>query len=67
MVKVTYVDDGGVEGATIELDDFTVQILYSGIAEKLEKASTEVHPCQPYELSREERQRRARILHRINA
>jgi hypothetical protein len=67
MVKVTYVDDSGVEGATIELDDFTVQILYSGIAEKLEKASTEVHPSQPYEMSREERQRRARILHRINA
>jgi hypothetical protein len=67
MVKVTHVDDSGVEGATIELDDFAVQILYSGIAEKLEEASTEVRPSPQCELSKEERQRRARILHRINA
>ena len=67
MVKVMHVDDSGAEVATIELDDFTVKILYSGIAEKLEEASTEVRPSQQFELSREERQRRARILHRINA
>jgi hypothetical protein len=67
MVKVTHVDDSGAEVATIELDDFTVQILYSGIAEMLEEASTEVHASPQFGLSAEERQRRARILHRINA
>ena len=62
MVKVMHVDDSGAEVATIELDDFTVKILYSGIAEKLEEASTEVRPSQQFELSREELARDYRRL-----
>jgi hypothetical protein len=54
MVNVTRVDDIGAEVATIELDDFTVEVLCSGIAEKLDKASTELRPSQQFELSREE-------------
>jgi len=62
MVKVMHVDDSGAEVATIELDDFTVKILYSGIAAKLEEASTEVRPSQQFELSREELARDYRRL-----
>jgi hypothetical protein len=62
MVKVMHVDDSGAEVATIELDDFTVKVLYSGIAEKLEEASTEVRPSQQFELSREELARDYRRL-----
>jgi hypothetical protein len=62
MVKVMHVDDSGAEVATIELDDFTVKVLYSGIAENLEEASTEVRPSQQFELSREELARDYRRL-----
>jgi len=62
MVKVMHVDDSGAEVATIELDDFTVKVLYSGIAENLEEASTGVRPSQQFELSREELARDYRRL-----
>jgi hypothetical protein len=54
MVNVTRVGDIGAEVATIELEDFSVDDLHSGIAEKLEKESTELRPSQQFELSREE-------------
>ena len=62
MVNVTRVDDNGVESATIELDDFTARILHSGMAEKLEEASSEERPSQQFELSREELARDYRRL-----
>jgi hypothetical protein len=62
VVRVTRVNDSGAEVATIELDDFFGKILYSGIAEKLEKASTEACPSQQFELSREELARDYRRL-----
>jgi len=35
MVKVIRVDDAGTEIAAIEVDDFIIEIIYSGIAEML--------------------------------
>ena len=54
MVRVACVDDSRAEGPAIELDEFSHNSLYSGIAEKLEEAFTEVRPSQQFELSREE-------------
>ena len=68
MVKIVHVDDNGAEMAAIELDEFTVEILYSGIAKMLQDAaSTRPHPSPPIERTREARQRRNRILTRIQA
>jgi len=67
MVRVTQIDASGNEQATVELDDFTVEILYSGIATMLRKAtSAESRAWQQKEPSSAERQRRARILTRLN-
>jgi hypothetical protein len=68
MVRVTQIDDDGGEVAVIEVDDFTVEILYSGIAVMLKEAA--VHPAAPVttsELSPLTRQRRAKILQRLSA
>ena len=32
MVKVIHVDDNGAEMATVEIDDFTIETVYAGIA-----------------------------------
>lgn len=67
MVKVIHIDDNGAEMAAVELDDFTVEILYSGISKMLQDAeSAHVNPSSPTELSKEARQRRERILTRIH-
>jgi hypothetical protein len=54
VVRIARVDDSRAEAAAIELDDFSSNILYLGIAEKLEEASTEVRPSQQFGLSRVE-------------
>jgi hypothetical protein len=67
MIKVIQVADDGTETAAIEVDDFTVEILYSGLAELLrEAAEGPVSDAEPSgELSRQARQRRDKILTRI--
>jgi hypothetical protein len=67
MVRVTHIHDDGTELATIEVDDFTVEILYSGIASMLRDAAFKdaAPPPPPVELSRDARSRRERILNRI--
>ena len=35
MIKVTQVSDDGTETASIEVDDFTIEVLYAGLAEML--------------------------------
>jgi hypothetical protein len=68
MVKVIHVDDHGVEVAAIELDDFDVELLYAGIAARLKEAATApVSPSARLDLSKEARERRSRILKRVNA
>jgi hypothetical protein len=69
MVKVIHVADDGTEMAAIEVDDFTIEVIYSGIAEMLrEAAASEPTPTvAACDLPREERQRRQKILSRIQS
>lgn len=67
MVKIIHVAEDGTEKAAVELDDFTVEVIYAGIADMLRDAeaarTADVVPAS--ELSREERQRRAKVLTKI--
>jgi len=67
MVKIIHVDDDGTEKAAVELDDFTVEVIYSGIADMLRDAETAAaaHVVSACDLSREERQRRQKVLTKI--
>jgi hypothetical protein len=67
MVKIIHVADDGTEKAAVELDDFTVEVIYSGIAEMLRDAETAeaAHVVPAFDLSRQERQRREKVLTRI--
>jgi hypothetical protein len=68
MVKIVHHDENGNQVAEIELDDFTIEILYSGIAELLRIAAQEqsrAAHAAPVELSSKERQRREKILARL--
>jgi hypothetical protein len=67
MVKVIHLADDGTEVAAIEVDDFTIEVIYSGIAEMLrEAASSQAAPAaSECDLPHAERQRREKILTRI--
>ena len=67
MVKVIHLADDGTEMAAIELDDFTIEVIYSGLADMLREAaaSTTVAAAAPADLSREARLRRDKILTRL--
>jgi hypothetical protein len=66
MVKVIQVAEDGTELAAIEVDDFTIEVIYSGIAEMLRvAASKQTAAARSGDLPREARQRRERILSRI--
>jgi len=72
MVKVIHVDEHGAEMATVEIDDFTIETVYAGIATLLRTASAAPPPSPaapppaPAALSRQARQRREKILTRIH-
>jgi hypothetical protein len=68
MVKVTHLADDGTEVASIELDDFTIEVIYSGIADLLREAAAAAHAQHvppSVDLPLEARQRRSKILERI--
>ncbi len=67
MVKVTHLSDDGTELASIELDDFTVEVIYSGLAAMLRDAAlTAPAAAAPSgELCRAALQRRQRVLSRL--
>ena len=67
MVKVIQVAADGTEMAAVEVDDFTIEVIYSGIAEMLRQAaaSNEAATAPGGELPREARLRREKILSRI--
>ncbi len=69
MIRVTRVAEDGTETAVVEIDDFTVEVLYSGIADLLRDAasSSTTVGAAASELPLQARQRRARILARIGA
>jgi hypothetical protein len=67
MVKVTQLSDDGTEVASIELDDFTIEVIYSGLAALLRDAAA-ARPAAPAptdDLCREALQRRQRVLSRL--
>lgn len=67
MIKVIHLDDSGAEMATVEIDDFTIETVYAGIADLLRTATSTAPPTSmPAGLSRQERQRREKILTRIH-
>ncbi|MGO8824674.1 MAG: hypothetical protein ACLQU9_05475 [Acidimicrobiales bacterium] len=67
MIKVIHLADDGTEMAAIEVDDFTIEVIYSGIAEMLREAAATNGPAAiaQCDLPRAERQRRDKILSRI--
>ena len=67
MVKVTHLSDDGTEMASIVLDDFTIEVIYSGLAAMLREAAAGAPavPAPSGELSREALQRRQRVLSRL--
>jgi hypothetical protein len=67
MIKVTHLSDDGTEMASIELDDFTVEVIYSGLAAMLRDAAVvaPVAAAPSAELSRAALQRRQRLLSRL--
>ncbi len=67
MIKVIHLGDDGTEVATIEVDDFTIEIIYSGIAEMLREAavSKAIAATASGDLIPEARRRRQKILSRI--
>lgn len=68
MIKVIHLDDSGAEMATVEIDDFTIETVYAGIAALLRTASSTTAPASsPAGLSRQARQRQQKILTRIHS
>jgi hypothetical protein len=67
MIKIIHLADDGTEKAAVELDEFTVEVIYSGIADMLRDAeSAQSEPAvSSFDLSREERQRREKVLTKI--
>ena len=67
MIRVIRLAEDGTETAAVEIDDFTVDVLYSGIADLLREAGTSPPRAAAgaRELPRQERERRERILSRI--
>jgi hypothetical protein len=67
MIRVSRLAEDGTETAVVEIDDFTVEVVYSGIAELLRAAGASPPPVAgaASELPLEARRRRARILTRI--
>jgi hypothetical protein len=67
MVKVIRVAEDGTEVATVELDDFIIEVVYSGIAAMLQEAaaSPSCPVAREAELSSEARRRRERVLTRL--
>jgi hypothetical protein len=69
MIRVTRLAEDGTETAVVEIDDFTVEVLYSGIADLLRDAASSPPAVgtAASELPLQARQRRERILARIGA
>jgi hypothetical protein len=67
MIRVIHLADDGTEMASIEVDDFTIEVVYSGLAAMLHDAAAARPPVSapPCELSRQALQRRQRVLSRL--
>jgi hypothetical protein len=67
MVKIIQLAEDGTQMAVIELDDFTIEMVYQGIAVMLRAAAPDdAQASSRPEVSKAERQRRQRILTRLS-
>jgi hypothetical protein len=67
MVRVTQLAEDGTELAAVEVDDFTIEVIYAGLAEML-RAAAAARPgvlAPACDLTRQAHQRRQRVLSRI--
>jgi hypothetical protein len=67
MVRIIRLAEDGGELAAVEVDDFTIEVIYSGIADMLH-AAADHGPADIVrdELPRDARQRREKILTRVH-
>ena len=67
MVRVIRIADDGTEKESVEIDDFTIEVVYSGISDMLRDAAApnELGAAASPDLPREARQRREKLLTRI--
>ena len=66
MVRVIRIGEDGTEKESVEIDDFTIEVVYSGISDMLRDAASEAHELAPsFDLSREAQRRREKVLARI--
>ena len=66
MVRVIRIGEDGTEKESVEIDDFTIEVVYSGISDMLrEAASKELEIAASLDLPREARHRREKVLTRI--
>jgi hypothetical protein len=67
MIKLIQLADDGSEMASIEIDDFTVEVVYSGLAAMLHDAAAARLPVSApsCDMSRQALQRRRRVLSRL--
>jgi hypothetical protein len=66
MVRIVRLADDGTEMESVVLDDFTVEVVYSGISDMLrDAASNDQALAPPVDLSQEARRRREKVLTRI--
>jgi hypothetical protein len=67
MVRLTQLAEDGTELAAVEVDDFTIEVLYAGLADLLRDAAATRPgvPAPSSDLPRQARQRRQRVLSRI--
>jgi hypothetical protein len=67
MVRVIRIAEDGTEKESVEIDDFTIEVVYSGISDMLRAAATseEQEIAASLDLPRDARQRREKVLTRI--
>jgi hypothetical protein len=67
MIRVIHLADDGTEVASIEVDDFTIEVVYSGLASLLHEAAAASPPVSmpSCEQSRQALQRRQKVLSRL--
>jgi hypothetical protein len=66
MVRVIRIAEDGTEKESVEIDDFTIDVVYSGISDMLRAAATSEEEIAPSrDLPRAARQRREKVLTRI--
>jgi hypothetical protein len=68
MIKIVRIADDGTEMESVVLEDFTVEVVYSGISDMLrDAASYDQGLAPPLDLPHEARRRRDKVLTRMRS